>query len=509
MHKKVIPLRELYGWPEPDMSVLEPPKKPAPRLSDADIDWIFGPMVSWLRSAAHVKNTPLDFIALALLSTAGAMIGNKCWASPWRGWKEPPILWAMLVGDPSSGKSPALDAVLDPLIPIEGELNEEYSNEFDKWKAANELAELVEAHWKKEVKAALAQQIEPPAKPPNANCGKPPNQIRIRIVDATPEKIVDLLAGESHGLLNARDELSGWIESMNRYASGGDREFWIEAYGGRSYVVDRKSKLCPTIVERLSVSILGGIQPEKLDRLLLRSEDDGLLARFLTVYPDPVPLTRPKSTLNDTFLTEIYKRLYALPVNTDQEGNTTPFQVPFSNMAQESLLIFGTSCREVESDVGSKMKSHIGKLPGIVVRTSLVLAILDWAAQPGPLGPPGRIEKEHVSRAIRYVGEHLKQHTLRSYGRSVLPKEFAAATRVAMMILDEGLEIVEKRKIQRRTIAGLTTAADLGEALKVLIDANWIRQIPSSGPGRPSANFEVNPMLRSPCRNEIEESKSE
>ena len=105
-----------------------------------------------------------------------------------------------------------------------------------------------------------------------------PIQSRIRITEATTEKIADLLAKTWRGLILQRDELSGWLLSMDRYSNGGDRPFWLEAYGGRSFTVDRKSSPDPIQVECLSVSVLGGIQPEKLSRLLVKTDDDGLLA---------------------------------------------------------------------------------------------------------------------------------------------------------------------------------------------------------------------------------------
>ena len=56
------------------------------------------------------------------------------------------------------------------------------------------------------------------------------------------------------GLLIVRDELAGWIAGMNAYHGGG-RSFWIEAYGGRPYRVERKSHPDPVIVPRLAVAV--------------------------------------------------------------------------------------------------------------------------------------------------------------------------------------------------------------------------------------------------------------
>ena len=40
------------------------------------------------------------------------------------------------------------------------------------------------------------------------------------------------------------DELTGWLNSMTAY-NDADREFWIEAYGGRPFRVERRRKNQP------------------------------------------------------------------------------------------------------------------------------------------------------------------------------------------------------------------------------------------------------------------------
>ncbi|WP_228849932.1 DUF3987 domain-containing protein [Halocynthiibacter styelae] len=312
-------------WPAPDLSLINSDRKPAPTMSDDEFQLVFGAWSSWLKSAAEVKGTHVDYVALALLTTASAIIGNTRWAVPWDGWKEPPVLWGVLIGDPSAGKSPALDAVLDPLKEIDRELTQAYEQERKEWLDKDEVAGLVLSQWKADAKRALADGGEPADKPHDASAGRAPIRKRVRITDATTEKVAELLASTWRGLLLSRDELSGWLGSMDRYSGGGDRPFWLEAYGGRSYTVDRKANPEPVTVEHLSVAILGGTQPDKLESLLLNSDDDGLLARFLTVFPDPVPLARPSCQLDEATPIAAFRQLLALQPATDESGTKRPF----------------------------------------------------------------------------------------------------------------------------------------------------------------------------------------
>ena len=168
-----------------------------------------------------------------------------------------------------------------------------------------------------------------PAKPEDADAGAPPVRKRIRITDATTESVAEILASTWRGLLLCRDELSGWLGSMDRYNGGGDRPFWLEAFGGRSYTVDRKGRPEPIIVEHMSVSVLGGTQPDKLDTMLVKADDDGLAARFLTVFLSPVPLLRPTEALDEEFAINAFKRLHGLQPAVDDHGALRPIFCPF------------------------------------------------------------------------------------------------------------------------------------------------------------------------------------
>ena len=61
--------------------------------------------------------------------------------------------------------------------------------------------------------------------------------------------------------------------------AGANRAFWLKAYDGGPYVVDRIQR-GENFVENLSVSLIGGVQPKRLAELHGLTSD-GLLQRFL------------------------------------------------------------------------------------------------------------------------------------------------------------------------------------------------------------------------------------
>ena len=95
--------------------------------------------------------------------------------------------------------------------------------------------------------------------------------------DVTIEATQDILQDSPAGILYYSDELSGWFGSMDKYSgvrgSAKDRAFWLESYNGGSYTVDRIQR-GTVFVEHLSVSMLGGIQPETICRIAGDSVDD-------------------------------------------------------------------------------------------------------------------------------------------------------------------------------------------------------------------------------------------
>ncbi len=476
------------------MTIVAPIRRPAPEMTEADFRAVFGPWADWIMESAEVKNAHPDYVALALLSATGAIIGNTRWVVPWDGWKEPPVLWAMLVGEPSSGKSPALDAVLDPIKEIDRDLARDFRADRLAWQDKEELAKFVRLQWKADAKSAIADGATPPEKPREANVGKAPVRERIGITDITIEMLAQILSETWRGLLLFRDELSGWMGSMDRYSGGGDRPFWLEAYGGRSYTVDRKANPDPITVEHLSISILGGTQPDKLESLLLKTEDDGLLARFLVVFPDPVPIKRPAGGFDGETPRQAFKRLRSLQPAMNEHGEAQPISVHLNAEAQDALQAFRLQCRKWESEANGLLKSHIGKFPGLAVRVSLNLAYLDWAIG-ADAAVPVNVGANHMARARLYVGEHLRQHAERAYGTASVPSEVQGARRIAKIIQQEQLTEIGTREIQRREIAGLQTAAQISAAMAVLVEAAWVAQKKTKTGGRPRKLFDVNPKI--------------
>jgi hypothetical protein len=104
------------AWPETDPSLLEEgrPALPAFPLASLPPWWR-----AWVSETAHGTAAPVDYVVQALLASVAGVCGTGVVARITESWSEPLILWQALVGGPSSGKTPALDALRRPLAAVE------------------------------------------------------------------------------------------------------------------------------------------------------------------------------------------------------------------------------------------------------------------------------------------------------------------------------------------------------------------------------------------------------
>jgi hypothetical protein len=344
------------AWPEPDLSCATADTFPSPALPLWDV---FPPApAAWIARAAEAQGAPADYIAAVVLAVVGGVIGNALWAAPWGEWREPPIVNVALIGAPSSGKSPALDALVQPLQAIEADANADWAERRREHATRKAAAAERRDHWQREVKAAVEQGNPPPLLPADADEPEPVQRRRVLSTDPTIEKAGRLAAANPRGLILVRDELAGWIAGMGRYGNGAgaDRAFWLQAYGGRPWIPDRvKDGDAEVSVPHLTWAIIGGIQPDRLASALLAGDDDGLAARFLYTWPAPVPPRRPPPGRSLAEIRRWLGRLRSLPWTPPE-----PVLVPFTDEAQAILQEWREGVARMEAGATGLLLSWIG-----------------------------------------------------------------------------------------------------------------------------------------------------
>lgn len=465
----------------PDMTMLRNTRPPPPLPLDV-FGAAWGP---WIMQAAEAASCPPDYVAAPLLAVVSVLIGNARWPSA-PAWSEPPHLWIGVVGDSGGGKSPGFDALLRDVLPeLERRMSIAFPDQLREWKAAFQAHEAAIERWKADVREAGKKGFAAP-RPPEGEPPAEPQSPRLRQNDVTIEKVAMLLGSAApKGLLIVRDELAGWITSMNAYNDAG-RAFWLEAYGGRPYRVERVKHPAPIDVQRLAVAVAGGTQPSKLAELM-QDADDGLMARVNWVWPDRVLFRLGRTPPNTGWAIEALDRLRVLELVSPASPHEPPrpLAVPMAADALDTLEQFARDMQDRQDDAAGLMRSAYGKARGTALRLSLVLEYLWWCGQDGMQPPPATISLKAFSAAAHFVSNYLMPMAERVYGDAALPEATRNATTLARWIIKTRPTEVHVRTLIRETrLAGLRGAETIHAAASALVEAGWLTPPKPGGQGR-------------------------
>lgn len=484
----------------PDMSILEQSRYPAPEFPTDILGTFWGDRAKqWARNAA----APIDYSAMTILTGASALIGNARWVQPKPGWSEPPVLWCTLVGDPSSNKSPAMGPLSGLMSELEQDWIPEYEDALRDFEASKKRALMARKTWEAEM-AELAENAtedtEYPSMPKAAVEPAKPIRRRAMVSDVTLESLLTTLSGNPKGLLNLRDELSGWFTNLSRYTQGSDRPAWLEAYGGRPYTVDRvKYDGAPLYVRRFSVSILGGIQPGRLLDIL-KSTEDGLQARFMFCWPDVEPKQMSIEPEEDNGATMAMKKLSDLTLDLDKKGNPVPIVCPMTKKAWDYFCQWDFERQSENTSASDSLRAAYGKARGLVARLALVLEHMWWAADDmDEYGPPEVVSLKAVKAAIRLRDEYVRPMQLRVFNYVGQSENERLGQILARWIVSTKPSVVNTRQLTHYAkLPGLTEAGPVANAIQFLVDREWlvpVEKVKTSKAGRPRRDYTVNPAV--------------
>lgn len=397
---------------------------------------------------------------ISILTTAGAVIGNAAWVEE-RKTGHPPLLYGVIVDPPGRGKTPITRTILRPMVEIEKRMRKEHAQKLREWK----------------------KQCQENEK--NGEMPPMPEGEEFLLYDFTMESVYRLLRRNPRGVMVTRDEITGWLNSMNQYKQkGSEEQFWLENYNSGMIKINRQKSERPLMVYNSFVAVLGGTQPKLIEKFCEGDKaHNGFLARMLWSYPD-VSAKQPYSnrTIDHSwveFWDKIIKTIFALPCrmiapqDEFDEWILDPVMIPLSSGAQRRyqeyyntiVAAVNASDDEIEQSVLTKYDSHVLRLAGI-------LHFLHWAEKTHDswIDSAGitidelasmRISEEAMEGAIS-LAKYFRQTSLKVVGRlsspidglpemqklwySNLPEEFERSVAV---------EMAEVVKISPRTVSRL------------------------------------------------------
>ena len=432
-----------------------------------------------------------SFLALPLLSALAAAIGTTHRIGLKRTWTEPAILWTATVGESGAQKSPALDAAKESTEAAERKSYKEHAKQLAAWEADHLRYEAELAVWKRDAgksKPGDGYTLAPPEKPAK------PTARRYTTSDTTTEALAQIQLDNPRGVLLQRDELSGWLASFDRYASGGrggaDSAHWLSMHGGRSMTVDRKTGTPPTIyVPSASVSITGSIQPAILARAMGREHhESGLLARLFFAMPPKRAKRWTEAEISErteAAVDAVFARLFNLTPDTDAEGDERPRVLRLDDDAMRAWVRFYDEHAAEQAELTGDLSAAWSKLEGGAARLALVVHLTRWAAGDGK-APPGPVDAESIAAGFvlaRWFGNEAK----RVYAVLSESDDDREARRLVELIRRKGGS-VSGRELAQASRA-YPTVAHAEAALSVLADSGAGRweNPEQTGGGRPKA----------------------
>ena len=360
-------------------------------------------------------------------------------------WTESARLWVGLIGDPSSKKTPTLLLVSKPLQRLDAELFRAY---------------------------VKAQQIYDNLSKDERKHAEPPKQRRLRLEDTTIEAAQEVLKDSPDGVLCLQDEMSGWFGGMDKYASARGaqmaRGFWLRSYNGLPYPVNRINR-GSFLIENLSVSLLGGIQPEPIRKLVADTVDDGLIQRLIPIVLRPgtigqdAPMNTQTATDYEKLITRLHKSVAQFePLRFSDEALAIRVEL-------EQKHVDLIRCEAINKKLGS----HIGKYDGLFARPCLL-----WHAIEG--APEGEITVQTARRVADFMHKFLLPHAISFYaGMLGLSDDHERLTAVAGYILAHKLDLITNRDVQRgdRTMRSLERP-EIDRIFEQLDALGWVSRIP-------------------------------
>ncbi len=482
----------LAEWPEPDLRLANGGARPAPPFP---ID-VLGELGPDLAAIAASKGAPVDYLATALFTAAAGIIGAARYAQVRPGWVEPTALWGLNVGAPSSNKTPPLMVIQGAVAKIEAEAAPTFDADVARHQERVEVAKVEGEVWRERVRKAAKSDEPAPPKPSAAAAPEEPHRPRIFVANATPEAVSKLFSRNERGLLLIRDEAAAFFGDFGKYGGDGDAAFYLSTFSGVATPVDRVKEGGSTIAARGLLSIVGGIQPERLHELLMANRaDDGLLSRFLMVWPDPAPIVFHVKPADEGLVFRLLQRLRALQMSINAEGGSEPQLIPLSDGA---TTIFSEWYMEntARARAGSgPLASFRGKGNGLVVRLALVLEHLSWAHLGGDA--PTLISAKAINAALVLWEDYAIPMAERVYGDAALsPAERTAADLLKEIRRRRALSFNLRTARREWGVPGMSKPEAAEAAAVVLVDGDCIaRALKSPGPGAPSSDYLVNPKL--------------
>ena len=481
-----FPEAELRPWPpRPDDTAPTGGKVIVPEYQPFPVAALPNGVREFVLSVASAVGCDPCMVALPTLALVGAAVGGALTARPKRGWNELPVLYAAVVGDSGTAKSPAADAVAHIAHEIENQLTEDFNEALFRFRDDIEAFKT----WKADHPDGPAEGETAPEKP------TPPVREYFVADDVTIERLIENLQTSPRGIIVVQDELANWFGSLSRYKGkngGNDSPKWLSMYEGKRVGYQRRTSQPGTprdvTVKRGIVSVSGGIQPGILADALSNPQyiASGLAARMIFAYP-PKRCVRWNENEPDQNAEARYRNIILALRALPYDPRSNP---PYVRLETEALAHWADyhdeNAEDAEGMDGGPMSAALPKLSRMGLRLALIhhcVTEADAERDPGKSSIP-------VSSVIAGIelAKWCRSENERIYAMLAEKPEDRAARSLVDLVKRKGGRITP-RDLQRSNKSKYPMAAEAELALQALVTAGIGRWEERTTSGRTAKEF--------------------
>ncbi|MEN9613365.1 MAG: hypothetical protein RLZZ628_4179, partial [Bacteroidota bacterium] len=308
---------------------------------------------------------PMDYYGTNALVAISSLLGIAYKAQYRQGHEHFPILYAVLVGDSSAGKSVSAKRFFQPLFDIEKNAAEEYNIKMGIWH-----------------QEALSEKEAPPK----------PKRRELIIDNSTLEALIRAMYHNPRGILYLQEEVLAWIKNMNSYRSGSDEQFWLKNWDSAFVKYNRVSGDIITIANP-NATVIGGVQPGVIHQLLNGDKNiTGFSARLIFAYPAETKAPYDSDDFPSDEMTNQWQQMItyvdSLPNRIDAGktyNNIPTVDFVLIKCSTEAKKIYKKAINELTDNINAadndQLKSIYGKLKSYMMRFALILEVMRSAEE--------------------------------------------------------------------------------------------------------------------------------
>lgn len=488
----VTPLRALNGgrdtsggpmWDVP-VPLGAPHGAPPPFPIDVFPTWM-GDMVAGVARFTQTDPAMVGPTALAVLS---ACAGGRLEVEPIAGWREPVNVFVSVIAGPGERKSPVHRALTAPLFAAEEGLAAKIRPQIEEAAALKDIAarqaEQAKAHAAKATEKPEEAAAEAIAAALAAEAITVPHLPKLIVDDATPERLVGLMAAHGGRMAIISDEGGIFDILAGRYSGTPNLDPYLKGHAGQPMSNERQTREGVSVAKpALTVCVMA--QPSVLRKFGGNADlaGRGLPARFLfslpkslagwrQVEPDPIP--------------DHIRNRYAQHVH-DLAATFAEWEDPaVVALTPEARAVRIAAAEHIERELrpgGSlhDMREWANKLAGHTLRLAGLLHVAHHPADAWRRP----IDADRMTEAVR-LAEFFAAHYRAALSTITADPTTDAARHVLGVLIDKTMTVFNRREIHRRCHRQLPRAADVVAVLDLLTAHGWIRAITER-------NYELHP----------------